>query len=221
MCRINVNFIISKHPILLAVVPYQVIKRLLQIEVANNKTSEITSEPYQLCFCENNKVSDCLGVKKIKAYRGQKFTLSLIAYAQGNTPVSIQVTVKIEKTARLKLNQSTQALCQFCTDTTYNIYSTEMDEELTLYVDGPCRDTGLATAVVNVTLRQGFNISNDECECEIRLQEEPYDAECMTDTEEKIYVKRRTTSSRLFWMSTLYMNESYHGLILYASCPPE
>ncbi len=204
-------------------IPYQfVVQQVLQIDSADSSTNTITSEPYMLCFCETDQVPDCSGMKNIAVYRGQEFTIPLIAYAQGNTIASTQVTARIRRTASLRLNQSLQTLNSYCSNKTYNLYSTEMSEELTLYVDGPCRDTGLATAVVNVTFwpcPDAFNRSSDRCECEERLQ--TYDVECIIDSEERIYIKRKTADSVLFWMSTLYVNRSYQGLILYETCPPE
>ena len=68
------------------------------------------------------------------------------------------------------------------------------------------------TALVNVILRpcpDAFNLSSDRCECEARLQ--VYDAECIIQSEEKIFIKE--ANSVLFWVSTLYVNGSYQGLV--------
>ncbi len=134
---------------------------------------------------------DCSGMRNIEVHRGQEFTLPLIAYAQGNTPVSTELTAKIHQTASLNLNQSIQTLPKHCSNKTYNLYSTEAFEEVTLYIDGPCRDTGLATAGVKVPLRpcpDAFNKSGDRCECETRLQ--TYDVECTIHSDEEIFIKR-------------------------------
>lgn len=54
------------------------------------------------------------------------------------------------------------------------------NEELVLYPDGPCRDTGLVKAVVNVTLLlypDAFTQYGEQCVCEERLLQ--YNAECI------------------------------------------
>ena len=205
------------------IVPYEMLLKIVHIQSEGNSTEDVTSQPYQLCFCEINKLPDCTGIKSMEVYRGQEFTLSLIAYAQGNISTSAQVIARTHKTASLNLNQSLQTLQKSCSNIVYNVYSIAMSEVLTLYVDGPCRDTGLSTALVHVTLRpcpDGFNKSNDRCECDERLQ--VYDAECIIQSEERIYMKRKDADSVLFWISTLYNdNRSYEGLILYGTCPPE
>ena len=116
------------------------------------KVDIITSEPYKLCFCKSRpEYIDCSEVKEINLYRGQKFSLSVSAVAQGGAVVPTLVMAKVSSTARLKLNQSSQSHNNHCTDLVYNLYSTQDSEELILCLDGPCRDTGLARAVVQVT----------------------------------------------------------------------
>ena len=222
-CRLNRHNFIELTSYNLAIVPYDILRSRFQIESANNRTLEVTSQPYQLCYCDDKNLPNCSDLNYIiNVYRGQKFTFPLIAYAQGNTSVSTKVIAQVNNTASLELNQSTQTLSRQCSDLNYTIYSSEMHEQLTLRVDGPCHDIGLAAITVNVTLRpcpDAFNESNGHCECERRLQ--VYDVECIIYSDEKIFVKRRTANSRLFWMKTIYANATYQGLILYGSCPPE
>lgn len=74
----------------------------------------------------------------------------------------------------------------------------------------------MARAVINVTLLpcpHGFIQSNEQCVCDERLRE--YDASCTID--EDISITRGGASQ--FWMSALYENETYQGLILYETCP--
>ena len=131
---------------------------------------------------------------------------------------STHVIAKTSKTARLKLNQSNQILSNDCSELYYTLYSTKSTEELVLYPEGPCRDTGLAKAVIEVSLLpcpDAFILSDEECVCEERLQQ--LDAECVID--EEIYIIRRNGSN--FWINGIYTNGSYRGLIRYKDCPSD
>ena len=108
----------------------------------------------------------------------------------------------ISATLNLLTNVSFSAL-------TYNIYSTEDREEVTLYTEGPCT-TGVARAIINVTLSpcpDGFMKHNEFCVCEERLQE--YNANCTID--EDVSIVRNAGSK--YWVSGLYVNQTYQGLI--------
>ena len=193
------------------IVPFEIFMQKISVEV-----NHITSKPYQLCFCDYKSINCSRGsVTSIEVHRGQKFSLSLLAKDQLRRPISIpyQVNAKVLKTARLKLNQSSQTLQPNCSSLSYALYSTARHEELILYTDGPCTDTGIARAVVNITLLpcpDGFVKSAEQCICEKRLEE--HGAECFI--EEEIYILRNK-----FWIKRLYSNSSYKGLILYKTCP--
>ena len=222
-CQMNINLNSSYlGNFLHAIVPYTFLRNevlhIISLPTANSTIKAVTSKPYQLCFCESDYTFNCSRAKIIQTTRGQKFNVSVLATDQGNSTTSSQVTAVLSPTARLKLGQTLQAISQHCTDLTYNLYSTETHEQLILYPDGPCRDTGLARAVVNVTLLpcpDAFTQSGEQCVCEERLQ--VYDVECVID--EKIYIERKAGSN--FWMSAQYVNGSYEGLILYRSCPAD
>ena len=118
----------------------------------------------------------------------------------------------------LKSKESHQILPPNCSDLKYTLYSTDDSEELILYPDGPCHETGLARVVVNVTLLPcppGFSNTNEECICEKRLQ--IYGANCTINKD--ISITRGPDSS--LWMRALYDNTTYQGLILYHTCPVE
>ena len=132
----------------------------------------ITSQPYQVCFCNDESVYDCMGIISIEVYRGQTFAVSLLALDQTKASTSTQINAKVRGNGRLKSKQSYQTLASNCSELKYTMYSIGNNEELTLYPDGPCRDIGQSKAVVNVTLLpcpHGFIESYDECICEEEL----------------------------------------------------
>lgn len=199
-------------------IPYQFLsEKYFEVESSENRS--LTSQPYQLCFCVNNSNYDCSGgARSVEFYRGQTFRLSLLAFDQGRNITATLVTVRINSAARLQVNQSTQVLPPVCSTLTYNLFSTDQYEEIILYADGPCRDTGLAKVLINVTLLpcpDAFTLSGERCGCEERL--EALGASCEID--ETIYITRKAGSK--FWIGTLYVNGSYKGLITHGTCPVE
>ena len=179
--------------------------------------NEITSEPYQLCFCVEARLLNCTGPKSIEVYPGQKFNISLIAFDQTATSVTTKITA-VSATSRLNSNQSSQTLEPECSKLSYNLYSTQNTDQLILYPDGPCRDTGLARAVVNVTFRpcpDGFMKSGENCVCEEILNE--YNAGCTFN--DNATISRQAGSE--FWVQGWYENGTYQGLIHYKTCPKD
>ena len=182
-------------------------------------TESITSEPYELCFCKSIQEYNCSEseVMRKTVYRGKKFTVYLLALAQGDTISSTSVRAKLNRTARLKQNQRLQILPHNCTAISFNMYYTESQEEIILYPDsGSCRDIGAAQAVIDVTLLpcpDPLILSDDYCICEERLQEY---AECKI-VDDEFYIARKPNSK--FWMNSTFSNGTYQGLILCPTCP--
>ena len=179
-----------------------------------SRDNEVTSQTYSLCFCDRK--SKCDHIKDLLVHRGQKFIVTVVALGQNNSITPTTVTAVTSQNARLKDNyKSQQSIQRHCSDLTYSIYSKESQVNLTLYPDGPCRDTGTAKVVINVTLLpcpDAFVLEGEQCVCEDRLQK--YNTKCIIG--EKILIRREDSR---FWMNVLYINSSYQGLILYRSCP--
>ncbi len=186
-----------------------------------NHTRDVSSDPYALCFCYGPDQN--LGCAKARSYpgvyRGEKLSLTLAAIAQGNTVTSTSVMAITSSTANLKFQQNTQHLPAYCYNLTYNVYSTEEYEEISLYPEGPCHDLGYAEIFLQLTLLpcpDGFILaSNGQCVCEERLRE--YNVSCTID--EDVQLTKKADSG--FWMGAEYENGSYVGLILSQICPVE
>ena len=185
---------------------------------SSNGNGVIGSDPFQLSHCDSTQTHHNSQGMSVTVHRGETFTIKLVARSQGGLVTSTSVTAVVSNSSRLELAQTVQHLPGRCSGLAYTLYSTMDFEQLVLYPDGPCRDAGLARVVVNVTLQicpDVFSQQGAECVCEERLQE--YDVKCILG--DKMYVLRKADST--FWMSTLYRNGSYQGLILYHSCPEE
>jgi predicted outer membrane repeat protein len=180
---------------------------------------EITSQPYQLCFCTSNEVYNCSGKKSLQIHRGQTFELSLLALDQMRNPTSTQIYMysKTEIAYRVRFGKL-QHLFPNCSTVSYGLFSTEDSEELVLYPDGPCHDAGQAKVIVNITFLpcpDGSIKFEDKCVCEARLWQ--YNVNCTVDKDDIIV---RATYSK-FWISALNYNGTYKGLVLCKTCPVE
>ena len=182
----------------------------------SSDTNAITSQPFQLINCDSD---DVYFRSSINVYRGQTFTLRMVALGQGKSIVPTTVTALTSVNARLRLNQSSQHISRHCSEVTYNLYSTEEYEKMTLFPQGLCQTIGQASTYLNVTFRScpdAFKQSNEICDCEDRLKD--YNATCQIG--DGISILRYKGIK--FWMQALYTrNHSYRGLILYPSCPAE
>ncbi len=204
-----------------SILPYKfLVDRAIKVKGdANSTTNIISSRAYQMCFCETNEIYDCsASVLKLEVHRGQTFRVPLLALNQIRVVTSTTVTAKVSASSSVRYYQNSQALPNICSNLTYNVYSRKSIEELVLYPDGPCRDTGIVRGIVQVKLLpcpDGFSLMDDRCICEERLQ--IFNAVCVID--EDWYITRSADST--FWMSALYENGTYQGLILYKTCPIE
>ena len=93
----------------------------------NTETNDITSEPYQLSFCDVEYQAN------VTVYRGQPFKLHVAALGQGKSKVPTTVAAVINYSARLKFKQHSQNIYRRCSEITYNLYSDEDYEELSIF----------------------------------------------------------------------------------------
>ena len=192
---------------------------IIRINTTTKKSKLITSQPYQLCFCEKNKrhFFKCKKTLSVEVHRGEKFTLPLLASAQVGI-TSTQVRAITSPTAKLEINQTSQYLPNQCHSLLYTLYSTESHEEVVLYPDGPCRDTGTASVLINATILpcpDGFTQKDEDCICDIRLHR--YSVSC---TIADIPYVTKAVDNKV-WVGVLHTNATYEGLILGSPCPFE
>ena len=183
----------------------------------NNSVNAISSYPYRLCSCRNNNSICGNSIIHINIHRGQEYTVSLYAIAQAGNRVLTTVTARTSDSARLESSQTYQKLSQQykCSSLVYNLYSTEDHEKLELHPDGSCDKTSLSFSVTFLPCPPGFIQSSYKCICEQRLMK--YTTTC---TIYKNISIMRNNDAR-FWMNASYENGTYHGLILYKTCPVE
>ena len=182
---------------------------------AMERPPAIGSAPLQICFCDENGISDCKLQKSVRVARGETFTLSAMTYGQAMGAVPSKIRTHVNGSVEIKAMRRAQKTGKSCTDLPYQIF-TRMDfATVVLYPDGPCRDTGIARKTVQVELTRcpdGFNLSRTQtrCECEDRLL--LLNATCNIN-ERSIEVKGGV------WLQPVYQNSSYVGISLHLNCP--
>ena len=182
----------------------------------NFSREDITSRTYELCFCKEHR-SIYSKYWNVSSYSGQKFNVSLLAAAQVGT-TSTSVTAITSTSTRLETFQTTQLIENGCNVLQYTIFSTKSHEEVKLYADGPCKDTGDAYVLINATLQpcpDGFTKAKDICSCEPKLLK--HGISCSIENV-PFFIKRENLNC---WIGASYFNNVYEGMIIAASCPLE
>ena len=192
----------------------QIFERISDISttVDENITSDISSSPLQVCFCNDGGL-DCTN-KDISIVRGQQFTLLAVTVGQDRGIIPSSIRVSLNNSAQINAAQRIQPTGKECTPISYRLSGSENSTELVLFPDGPCRDTGISRREINVEFLpcpNGFTLEELDCNCEKRLLQ--YTTSCSVD--------RGTIDrgSSTFWMGVLYDNDTYEGLILHSVCP--
>ena len=193
-----------------------------------NTTSNISSDPLQICQCENT-LPDCnddVYIFPRTVYRGETFQVSVVAVGQRHGTVSSGVVSVIDQgfnPGQLPDSQHLQQANNTCTKLNYTVLSLSRDVEIDLHADySPCSvvfavDPNKLYISVNLyqTCPPGFSLSVSEksCVCEPRLAQYTGEHKC-TITNGVGNITRDT--GQQFWVG--YDDQS-HGLILNSLCP--
>ena len=206
----------------------EVFDMLVHIE-NDNTNSSISSEPYHICPCENNR-PDCSKSDKVFAvYPGETFQISMVAVGQRNGTVPATVRGHLASSDHSQLYSTTsvgnlhplqylQATFNTCTILNYSVFSLQDKVVLELYADGPC-STFSNKLDLNLKLKNtcppGFSLSEIErsCVCNQRLAE--YTKHCeITNGLGQI-----THSSNDQSWSWVGYDKERNALILHPHCP--
>lgn len=71
-------------------------------------TAEIASDPFLVCFCNDDEVPNCMTERSIQTVTGRAFSLSLVAVGQGNFIVPSSIRVGLDSHLQLDPAQSIQ-----------------------------------------------------------------------------------------------------------------
>ena len=183
----------------------------------DNTTSKISSDPFKVCYCENNH-PDCNKSEIIPSvYAGETFPISVVAVGQRNgiSPSPIKSSIS---DGNILPSQITQQATTTCTTLHYTVFAPPGFVYLSLYASGPCSIFGdklVLNLNISHTCPPGFNLSQpakSSCVCEPRL--EKFTHKCnITNGLGRI----TRDSGQQFWVGY----DHSHGLILNPHCPIE
>lgn len=203
--------------------PLEIFQKLSHLNISGERignSSVISSEPFRLCFCENEQPDCNLEEPTINARRGELFTVRVAALDQLNCSIVALVRSYLisafNDTEKLLGNDGLlQKLDNKCSDLNFRVWSPNNIEQLVIYANGPCKDVGNASHTLQITFTEcpiGFVLQVDRCVCLPRILR--YTNACNIDTGE---IERSTN----FWIGLTYYhkNNTNSGLILYPNCP--
>ena len=199
-------------------------------ETDYNTMSNISSDPFQICPCENN-LPDCSKSEynfPRTVYPGETFQVSVAAVGQRYGTVASRVRSTINTIQHPSTNlQGSQILQQAnntCTKLNYTVFSLFPRVNIELSAKNrQCDDNLLITVGVYQTCPPGFNFSESarSCVCQPRLASYIETSQCDFTTCTQCTIRNGVgqitrDSSKQFWVG--YNNKS-DGVILHPRCP--
>ena len=180
--------------------------------------SSISSEPYQVCPC-NDGVPNCGNdMMDIELPPGTRLSLSLVAAGQrsGTVPTVIRSLFNAGSSALVDELEDAQTTDTSCTNLHYTVFSqpenyTPETQILNLYAEGACSDLGKPFRVfINFTdCPIGFDLKNGACNCSDRLAAF---TSCCNVTDGMILRSGEST----FWAG---LDDQTGELVTYPDCP--
>ena len=195
--------------------------------ISNIDTSRISSGPVRLCLCLMDNGPNCSNSSlRIRVMKGELFNISLVAVDQVNKTVNNVMVHSLLKYTESGFNpgQLTQMTRHDCTKLQFNIFSPHRFEELTLYPEGPCRNSSRSQLRVNIIFLPcncpiiGFAPKQNEsttCDCICDPRMSPYIVGDDCD-----YQSRSLTRRSKFWISYVtHYAGNFSGFVIYPHCP--
>ena len=179
---------------------------------ADNTTSSVSSDPYQICLCENNYPNCSKSNKKLSVYPGETFQISVVTIGQRSGIVPAAVGSRMNQ-GRLLNSQYVQQTTKTCTTFNYTVLS-KKDVSIELYPSGPCSTRSnklLLQLRISQSCPPGFSPDKMTCICEQTLQQ--YTNHCnITNGIGQI----TRTSDDKFWAG---YDQSQELVIVHPHCP--
>ena len=198
-------------------IPISTIRYISNITSSDELTSDISSDPLQVCFCGDNGNSECWrSVVFKKTVPGRRFSFKAVIVGQDIGTVPSSVKISLDNDVQINASQRIQPTGKECTELSYRLFSGFNTTTVSLFPNtGTCQGIEKFGTHINVTFLpcpDTFILRGSECVCEHRLQQ--FNVTCNVDSNSI----ERTSNS--FWMGTVYDNETYVGLILHSGgCP--
>ena len=201
--------------------PIGILKNISYIASDTNETLEFSSNPYEVCFCDNKKISEYCGTQiqleeNFKVITGMEISIWIATVGQFEYIVPSSIQISPNNDILVSAKQHVQNTTEECTLLKYRLYSNKMKyTRLVLQVT----DVLYCQIFIKVYFSpcpSGFILDESamKCICDERLQ--PFTTECGIVSLYSNYIERKTNT---FWMGALYDNKTYKGLILHPGCP--
>ena len=184
----------------------------------------ISSSPIRVCFCQpDNKPNCSYEPDTLRIEKGETFDISLVAVDQVNHTLGDTTIYSSLHYAESGLGdgQVIQIAKNYCTLLNFSIHSPHVNETLTFYAEGPCRNANKSLRAIevkfsNCTCPIGFQVKVSEkancvCECDSRLLQL-----CITgcNTKNQTLVKKDNC-----WISLLNASHYHREYLIYSDCP--
>ena len=191
-----------------------------------NNTNDISSSPVQLCFCGPDiSVPNCsLQQWNISTMRGRRFQVPLVAVNQVNRTlpnVTVYSSLRYAESG-LGEGEMAQVTTDECSLFSFTIFSSQPQEEITLYAENPCRNATKSQKKITVSFSKctcpiGFQpnkFENNDCVCDCDSGLRKYVTNCSSQTDSLIREGN-------FWISYLNRTTSTTGYyyLTYPQCP--
>ena len=211
----------NDHNLLFDAISY--FKRLTNIQ----DLIDVRSDPVRVCHCVSMHPNCSYKYVFLPVYvmKGVTFNLTLAAVDQVNHTVHATIHSSLSSLeGGFGEGQQSQNISDTCSSLMFNVYSPHDSEELLLYAEGPCKNTGISQIRVqiqfaNCTCPIGFwpsekEVTKCECVCDPKIQD--YIKNCSSTTES---LQREGN----FWINYIHttINNSLdqEGYLVYPNCP--
>ena len=177
--------------------------------------SVLSSTPFKVCRCENDKPQCNYFINETYLYPGQTFSITLVAVGQrnGTAPSVIQATFTnqaVGAIASFGTFQTYQTIESSCTTLNYAVFSLNTTVSIALYTNGPCS-----------TLNDPLQIHATILDCPNGFTLSPLTAGCICDHRIQNYTDNCNITAQTilrqedFWIGY----DIIHGVILGRHCP--
>ena len=189
--------------------------------INNISLDSISSKPTRVCFCNGENKLDCnYRPPSIEVQKGETFNVTLAAVDHVNHVVNADViSFLISPECGFGEGQQTQKVNTSCKNLTYNVFSPNDFETITVYADGPC---GSSPSSLNYLKIQFLN-----CSCSIGFEPASSKTTCACNYDSKLYPyinKCNYTTKTLLRLGThswiAYINRTDPpGYVIHPNCP--
>ena len=178
-----------------------------------DKGHSISSDPTQLCFCNQSKLNCTEATQSKCIYPGQQVEVSVVAIDQSGSTIPALIHTAVRSGDNLIMSETiSYETGENCTSRNYSVKPKIPFNQLEIYPSNRSGDT--VQLIVNITFERcpiGFEPSG-ECICDHRLWQ--YTNSCSIDRQAIL-----RNSSSTFWLGVSYNSGTPEGFIHHPFCP--